>query len=89
MQHNTLKDFHDRLSWNTKLFTLLAIVVAFVARFSNAMNTDFALTIIIGILVILFVESFAMLSVSHPILWNYVKWVVFLTILAVILLAII
>ncbi|NND33856.1 MAG: hypothetical protein HKN76_14800 [Saprospiraceae bacterium] len=88
MQRKTLKDFHNKLSWNTKLYTLLAIVVAIVAKFSNAMNTNFALTIIIGLLVILFVESFAIISVKHPVVWGYIKWIIFLAVLAMVLLAI-
>ena len=89
MQRKTLKEFHNRLSWNTKLFTLLAIVIAIVARFSNAMNTDFALTMIIGLLVILFVESFAVISVKHPLIWRYAKWIVLLAILALVALGLI
>jgi len=86
MKNKTIKEFHDRLSWNTKLYTLLAIVVALVARFSNAMNTNFALTMIIGLLVVLFVESFAVVSVKHPLIWRYVRWGVLLAILAIVLL---
>ena len=86
MVRKTLKEFHERLSWNTKLFTLLAIVVASVARFSNAMNTDFALTMIISLLVVLFVESFAVISVKHPLVWRYTKWIVLLVILGLVVL---
>ena len=87
MQRKTLKDFHNKLSWNTKLYTLLAIVVAIIAKFSNAMNTDFGLTIIIGLLIILFVESFAIISVKHPVAWTYIKWIVLLIVLAMVLVA--
>lgn len=86
MKRRTLKDFHNELSWNTKIYTLLAISVLLLARFTSALTTDFAVTIVLGLLIILFVESFAILSFKHPGAWAYVKWIIILFVLAVILL---
>jgi hypothetical protein len=80
MKRKTLRDFHNELSWNTKIYTLLAIVVLVLARFTSAFTSDFALTIALGLLVILFVESFAIVS------FKYVKWGVILLVLGFILL---
>jgi hypothetical protein len=86
MKRRTLRDFHNELSWNTKIYTLLAISVLLLARFTSALTTDFAVTIVLGLLVILFVESFAIISFNHPGAWVYVKWVVILLVLAFVLL---
>ena len=86
MKRKTLRDFHNELSWNTKIYTLLAIVVLVLARFTSAFTSDFALTMALGLLVILFVESFAIISFKYPKVWQYVKWGVILLVLGFILL---
>ena len=84
MQRKTLKTLHNQLSWNTKIYTLLAICVILIARFSDALNTNFALTIILALLIVLFVESFAIISVKHPTAWKYIKWLIMLAALMLI-----
>lgn len=89
MQRKTLKDFHNELSWNTKIYTLLAITVLLLARFTSAFETDFAITIALGLMVVLFVESFAIVSLNHPTLWLYIKWTIILLVLAFILIGLV
>lgn len=81
MKRKTIQDFHRELSWNTKLYTLLAITVLLVARFTSALETDFAITMVVGLLVILFVESFTIVTLHYPRLWNYIKWFILLVLL--------
>ncbi|NND07130.1 MAG: hypothetical protein HKN87_12190 [Saprospiraceae bacterium] len=85
MEKKSFQKLHHQLSWNTKIYTLLAISVAFFAKFSNALQSDFALTIILALLVILFVESFVMISVAHPNKWRVAKWIALLVALAILL----
>ena len=85
MEKKSFQKLHNQLSWNTKIYTLLAISVAFFAKFSNALESDFALTIILALLVILFVESFVMISVAHPNKWRVFKWIALLVALAILL----
>ena len=82
MEHKNLKDLHNQLSWNTKIYTLLAISVVVFAKLSDALQSDFALTIVLALLLVLFVESFVTISVKHPVAWRYVKWIVILLLLA-------
>ncbi len=85
MEHKSLKQLHKSLSWNTKIYTLMAIVVVMIAKFTDALANDFALTIILAILAVLLVESFVTVSVRHPRLWKYLKWFTILVGLAMIL----
>ncbi len=86
MSKKSLRDLHNQLSWNTKIYTLLAISVVLIAKFTNALQNDFALSIILALLIVLFVESFAMISIKHPRQWQYIKWTVILAVLALLLL---
>ena len=85
MKSKTIRDFHNELSWNTKLYTLLAITVLLVAKFTSALETDFAITMVIGLLIILFVESFTIVSLHYPRLWKYTKWGIILIFLGLLL----
>ena len=85
MKMKTIQDFHHELSWNTKIYTLLAITVLLVARFSSALETDFAITMVIALMVILFVESFTIVLTKYPVLWKYTKWLIFLILLGMLL----
>ena len=85
MEKKSFQQLHNQLSWNTKIYTLLAISVALFAKFSNALQNDFALTIILALLVVLLVESFARISMSHPKKWKVMKWIALLIGLAILL----
>ena len=74
MEHNDFKQLHNQLSWNTKIYTLLAIGLIVFSKLSNALETDFALAIILALLLILFVESLVIVSTKHLKAWHYIKW---------------
>ncbi len=74
MEHNDLKQLHNQLSWNTKIYTLLAVGIIVFSKLSNALETDFALAIILALLLILFVESLVIVSTKHLKTWRYIKW---------------
>lgn len=78
MERKTLKQFHHELSWSTRIYTLLTFVLFSGAYFFNAWNTDWVMTIVVALAIILFVESFAIVLHRHPLLWRILKWGVIL-----------
>ena len=83
MQRKTLRQFHRELSWSTRIYTLLTFVTAIGAFIFDAWSTNWALTIIVALSVVLFVESFALFFLHHPKAWKAVRWVVRLIILLI------
>lgn len=87
MERKTLKQFHHELSWSTRIYTL-ATVLTIVGSFAfDAWNTNWVLTIVSVLAVILFVESFAILFFKHPRAWRIIRWVVLLILLALLLIS--
>ena len=78
MEKKSFQQLHNQLSWNTKIYTLLAISVALFAKFSDALQSDFALTIILALSVVLLVESFVIISMSSPKKWKVIRWLALL-----------
>lgn len=85
METKGLKKLNKELSWSTRIYTLMTLVVAIGSFVFNAWNTDFALTIIMTIAVVLFIESFAIYFQHHPKYWRAFQILLFLLILAFIL----
>ena len=89
MQRKTLKQFHEQLSWSTRIYTLLTIATVIGAFVFDAWNTNWALTIVAALSVVLFVESFALYFLHHPKAWRAVRWIVRLLVLVVLALLLI
>ena len=85
MEEKSLKRIHRDISWSTRIYALLTIFVAAGAIFFNAMETDWALTIISAIAGILLVESFAIFFHRHPKAWNLLRWILILALLTFII----
>ncbi len=85
MKRKTWKDFHNDLSWSARIYTLLTILIVVLAHFFNAWDTDWTMTIIVALAIILFVESFAMVFLHHPRIWMVIRWLLILILLALIL----
>ena len=85
MEEKSLKKLHRDISWSTRIYALLTIFVAVGAIFFNAMETDWALTIITAVAGILLVESFAVFFHHHPKVWNLFRWVLVLALLTLII----
>lgn len=71
--------------WSTILYVVLAVTVAIGAVVLNAWQTNWALTILVGVAVVLFVESMLLIAQRHPGTWQLLKWGILL-LLAVLLL---
>jgi len=84
MERKTLKQFHNELSWSTRIYTLLVVVTVLLSAVFNAWSTDWTLTIISALAIILFVETFALYFQSHPKTWRVLR-VIFLLILLALL----
>ena len=85
MAEKTLNDFHRNLSWSTRIYTLLTIVIAVGAFLFDAWNTNWAMTMIMALAVVLFVESFALYFQKHPRTWRLVRWGLVLVLLLLLL----
>ena len=64
-----------KLSWNTKLFVLLAMVLVIFSFTSD--NTQLGITIgsVVALLVVLVVDYFQIISRNHPKTWRNVKFI--------------
>ena len=87
MQRKTLKQFHQGLSWSTRIYTLLTVCLVVGAHFFKAWETDWALTMIIALAMVLLVESFAISFHRHPKTWQVIRGVLLLILLALLLIS--
>lgn len=85
MSGKTLTEFHRDLSWSTRIYTLLTIIIAVGAFLFDAWNSNWALTMIVGLAVVLFVESFALYFQHRPGAWRLVRWGLLLLLLLLLL----
>ncbi|MCB0549054.1 MAG: hypothetical protein KDD19_15855 [Phaeodactylibacter sp.] len=85
MAEKTLNDFHRDLSWSTRIYTLLTIVIAVGAFLFDAWNTNWAVTMVVALAAVLFVESFALYFQHHPRVWRLVRWGLLLLLLLLLL----
>ena len=85
MFDKTLCEFHRDLSWSTRIYTLLTIIIAVGAFFFDAWNTNWAMTMVVGLAVVLFVESFALYFQHHPRAWRLIRWGLLLLLLLLLL----
>lgn len=85
MAEKTLNDFHRSLSWSTRIYTLLTIAIAVGAFIFDAWSTNWAMTMMVALAVVLFVESFALYFQNHPRTWRIVRWGLFLLLLLLLL----
>lgn len=75
MQRKTLKQFNKELSWATRIYTLLAVAIIGFAFMTDAWNSNWVATILLGIVVVLFVETFAISFHRHPRTWQMIRWI--------------
>jgi hypothetical protein len=78
MERKTLKDFHKQLSWSTRIYTLLTIVLVAGAFLFDAWSTNWALAMVLAVAVVLLVESFAVSFHRHPRTWRIIRWILIL-----------
>ena len=87
MKRKTLKQFHEGLSWSTRIYTLLTIVLIIGAHFFKAWESDWALSMVMAIAVVLLVESFAISFHRHPKVWRVIRGILLLILLAFLLIS--
>jgi len=85
MEEKTLIKLNQDISWSTRIYALLTIFIAAGAIFFNAMETDWALTIVSAIAGILLVESFAVFFHHHPRAWNLIRWLLILALMTLVI----
>jgi cytochrome c oxidase assembly factor CtaG len=89
MPNKTLADFHRELSWQTRIYTLLTVATIVAAFLFDAWNSNWVMTILVVLAVILFVESFAMRFQHTQSLWKGIRVILWLVGLIAIALALI
>lgn len=85
MEKKTFKEFHDDLSWSTRIYALLVFLTVVLSLAFDAWSGDWTLTIIGAIAIVLFIETFAIYFKTHPKTWKRVRLIIFLIILALLL----
>lgn len=85
LERKTLKQFHRDLSWSTRIYTLVAVVIGMGAFVFHLWESQWALLMMVALGAALFVESFAISFHRHPQTWKVIRWVIFL-LLAILLL---
>lgn len=85
MERKTLKEFHHQLSWSTRIYTLMTVATIVLGYFFDAWGTNWVMTMVLVLAVILFVETFAIFFHQHPILWKIIRWILLLMLLGIIL----
>lgn len=74
MSNKTIKEFHTDLSWAVRIQVLLVISIIVGALVFDAWETNWALTMLFAVTVILGVESFAIFFRNHPKTWRLIRW---------------
>ena len=85
MEKKSWKEFHNDLSWSTRIYTLAVLLVIVFSHWFDAWSTNWTMTIIAAIAGILFLESFAFYFIHHPRAWKAVRWILILLVLALLL----
>ena len=87
MERKTLKQFHHELSQSTRIYTLATLLTIIGSFVFDAWSTNWAMTIISVLAVILFVESFAISFIRHPERYRALRWIILLILLALLLIS--
>ncbi len=85
MEKKTFKDFHNDLSWSTRIYTLLVVLTVVLSYVFDAWSGNWALTIVAALAAILFVETFAIYFKKHPKIWRSIRIILILILLMLLL----
>jgi hypothetical protein len=85
MERKTLKQFHWNLTWQSRIYALVVLATVGFANLFNAWNSNWTTTIIAVVALVLFLDSFNLYFHRHPRIWQLIKWVIILIILAILL----
>lgn len=73
------------LSWETKIYVALAVLITVGSFLFDAWSTNWVLTILVGLASILLIEHFWIIAHRHPQAWRTFKWTLLLIALAYLL----
>lgn len=76
MFNKTWNKFNSGLSWSTKIYVMVAILITIGAFIFNAWTTNWALTMLFTMAGTLLTEYFLVFSRRHPKTWTTIKWLV-------------
>jgi len=87
MKNNTFKEFHHSLSWSTRIYTLMVLATLGLSFFYNAWSSNWVMTIIGAVTILLFTETFAIYFKHHPKAWRTIRLIVLLILMALFLIS--
>ncbi len=76
MMQGKIEKFNKELTWNTKIFVLLSVLLITFSYVFNAPESGYTLPVITSLLVLMFVELLLHAYYKHPALWHVIKWVI-------------
>ncbi len=81
----TLKVFRRTLSIETKMLFLISLSLVLFGYLMENNQMKFTIGALIAIALVLIVEYYMIFSYKYPSVWNTIKWIVFLIVIAFIL----
>jgi len=82
------KSLHH-LSWQTRIYAILAISVIIAAHVFDAWNSNWVLAVLVSLAVILFFESFELHFKGNPKVWKRFRWLLIIAALAILFLTLV
>ncbi|MCB0522003.1 MAG: hypothetical protein H6577_21940 [Lewinellaceae bacterium] len=86
MERKTLKEFHYKLTWQSRIYTIVVLATVAFSHFFHAWDSNWATTIIAVVALVLFLDSFNLSFHRHPKIWRLIKWSIVLLALSLLLL---
>lgn len=81
----SLKDFNQDLTWEIRLYVLVAVTTVALAHVWDAWSSSWVPLILTVIALVLFVEVYVVFIVRNPVLLRFLKWVIIIIGIALIL----
>lgn len=78
MEKKTWRTWNQNLSWSTKVYVLLAVLIGIGSFAFQAWSTNWSVTILFALAIILLVEHFSIVAHRHPKSWKIFKWIILL-----------
>ena len=89
MKGKSWSDLNRMMSWSTKIYVLVALLIGIGSFIFNAWSTNWTLTVLVTLAITLLVEHFWVIAHWHPKAWRTFKWTILLIALALLFLSLV
>jgi hypothetical protein len=72
----SFKQFNRDVSWEARFYVLLSVFTIIIAHLCNAWDSQWIPVILSVLLLILFVETIAILLIKEPLVLRTIKWII-------------